>query len=339
MILPNSSGYSYETRDNIKIIRCDGFWGLKSSKSPLGKYEMWIKYGDKALKKYIKDYGKPDVIHAHNMIYSGLLAVHIHQKYKIPIIITEHSSQYAMGKISKELMSKLVEGFSFDVPIYAVSPKLIELLENKFQILKNKIEWLPNVLDPLVEDEPINYKQSDSKIRFLNVANLIPLKGQMDLIDAFNKAFHDQFEKVELVIVGDGMLKNELIKRIEELNLSQNIKLLGYLSRKEVLKQMDNSDVFVLPSHYETFGVVLIEAMSRGVPLISTYCGGPECIIDESNGVLVEPKNVEQLAQALSKMSCNYKSYNNEELRQQALNSYGKENFYKKIMNIYSKNS
>ncbi len=111
--------------------------------------------------------------------------------------------------------------------------------------------------------------------------------------------------------------------------------MIGLISREEVITQLDDCDVFVLPSHYETFGVVLIEALSRGVPVISTYCGGPECIVDESNGVLVQPKDVDELAQAMLKMYHEYSNYNKEQLRESVINLYGKEAFYKRVIEIY----
>ena len=122
---------------------------------------------------------------------------------------------------------------------------------------------------------------------------------------------------------------------VEQLNLSDKIKLIGLIDREEVVKQLDDCDVFVLPSHYETFGVVLIEALSRGVPVISTYCGGPECIVNESNGILVEPKNVNQLAEALLKMYHHHNDYDKALLRKEVIANYGKAAFYNNVLNIY----
>ena len=122
---------------------------------------------------------------------------------------------------------------------------------------------------------------------------------------------------------------------VTQFKLNQKIKLIGYINREQVITQLDDCDVFVLPSHYETFGVVLIEALSRGVPVISTYCGGPECIVNDSNGILVQPKNVEELAQALLKMYREYNNYNKEQLREDVISQYGKAAFYKRVMEIY----
>jgi len=191
------------------------------------------------------------------------------------------------------------------------------------------------VLDDFIEIKPLTIgKNQRLKFRFLNIANLIKLKGQAELIKAFAKLSKDK-DNIELIIAGEGELKEKLIHLIDTLHLNDKLKLIGLISREEVINQLDNCDFFVLPSHYETFGVVLIEALSRGVPVVSTYCGGPECIVNDSNGILVQPKNVDELAQAMLKMYHEHNNYNKEQLRESVINLYGKEAFYKRIMEIY----
>ncbi len=335
ILFPNSTFLDFEKIDHINVLRFDGFWGLKKTNLPLSKYEMWLKYGDYTLKKYINTFGKPDIIHAHNMIYAGISFMELSKKFNIPIVITEHSSQYIMGKVKNELYIKLKSAFNTSEYIYAVSPKLIKKLEQMFLLPVNKIKLLPNVLDDFIENKPLaKVNSKNDKIRFLNIANLIPLKGQKELVNAFSNAFNN-INNVELIIAGDGELKEELLNLINKLNLKNKVILVGLINRAEVLKQLDACDVFVLPSHYETFGVVLIEALSRGIPVISTFCGGPECIVNDSNGILVQPKDVEGLAKAMLKMYHIHTNYNKEQLRNDVIEQYGKEAFYKRVMEIY----
>ena len=335
-VAPFSSALTFITIEQVNVIRCDGFWGLNRTITPSSKLEMWYKYGEYTLDNYIKKYGRPDVIHVHNMIYAGLLASHFKQKYYIPIVITEHSSEYALESVSEDINSKIAAVFKKENYLFAVSPKLIELLQHKFPETINKFKFLPNVLDIKIENIPFGLeKETKQTVRFLNIANLIPLKGQEDLILAFEKAFKN-IENAELIIAGNGPLQNKLMELINQLDLTNKVKLIGLINREEVIKQLDDCDVFVLPSHYETFGVVLIEALSRGVPVISTYCGGPECIVNESNGILVEAKNVNQLADALLKMYNTHTKYDKITLRNDCISLYGKESFYKKTISIYN---
>ncbi|MCB9364245.1 MAG: glycosyltransferase [Flavobacteriales bacterium] len=335
ILIPNRSSICYDTIDKINVIRCEGFFGTMNSKLPLAKLKVLEKYFQVALKSYIKTYGKPDVIHVHNMIYAGLFVSHKKHLFKIPVIYTEHSSEYAMHEIVTEISSQLQVLYDTEQNIYAVSPELISLLENKFSV-PNTIKWLPNVIDPVIERTPLSTVNStNNKTRFLSIGNLIPLKGHIDLINAFAIAF-SSVDDVELIIAGSGVLENDLLQLISKLKLTQKVKLIGQINRQEVVNQLDQCDVFVLPSHYETFGVVLIEALSRGVPVISTYCGGPECIVDDTNGKLVAPKNVHQLSDVLLNMHKNYDSYNKFELRKNVIERFGKEAFYNQIISIYN---
>ncbi|MCO6499920.1 MAG: glycosyltransferase [Vicingus serpentipes] len=336
LVCPKRLALTYELIDQVNVMRCDGFWGVKSSFSEIDKYNLWLEYGKYALNKYIKKYGKPDIIHAHNMVYAGLFALETKEVFNIPVVVTEHSSQYAMKGVSEEVEKLLKNAFNNHDHFYAVSPKLIDLLSQKFSLPKKKLQWLPNVLPPEIEklELPKSLKKQD-KFRFINIANLIPLKGQKELIEAFDMAFKRN-EDVELVIAGQGFLHDELNNLIEKRNLKGKVKLIGLITRKEVVHQLDNSHVLVLPSHYETFGVVLIEALSRGIPVISTYCGGPECIVKEKNGVLIEPQNVKQLSQALRDIYINHNNYDRLAIREEVLNSFGGNYFYSKLLCIYN---
>ena len=108
------------------------------------------------------------------------------------------------------------------------------------------------------------------------------------LIRAFSKAFKDQ-PKVNLTIVGDGPEYNNLNNLIKTLKMEKQISLYGSANREEVKMLLQKSDAFVFSSQYETFGVVLIEAMACGLPVVATKCGGPESIIDSDKvGLLSE---------------------------------------------------
>ncbi|MCX8483416.1 MAG: glycosyltransferase, partial [Crocinitomicaceae bacterium] len=139
---------------------------------------------------------------------------------------------------------------------------------------------------------------------------------------------------VELRIGGEGELEKQLKEKVQELNLRQ-INFLGRLNRKEVANEILNSQAFVLSSDVETFGVVLIESLALGKPIIATRSGGPEYIINRNNGYLVEPNNVDQLSYAMLSMIENYEEFNHLNIQNDCLEKFGPKVIGKKLIEIY----
>ena len=161
------------------------------------------------------------------------------------------------------------------------------------------------------------------------------------LIKAFTKAFRD--EKVTLRIGGGGSLKTSLEALIKELSMENQIKLLGALSREEVSKEMRACDAFALPSEHETFGVVYIEALACGKPVIGADNGGAEDIIKENNGIIVKKKDAEDLTKALIRIKENYEMYDKYKISEETIFSYSEkvlvEKLKKKKKKVYERNN
>jgi len=89
------------------------------------------------------------------------------------------------------------------------------------------------------------------------------------------------------------------------MEIQKKVNFLGLISNDHVHAEMKSADAFVLSSHYETFGVVLIEALACGKPIIATSCGGPECIVNKKNGLLITPRDIEKLVLAMKTIEKN----------------------------------
>ena len=155
------------------------------------------------------------------------------------------------------------------------------------------------------------------------------------LIKAFNKAFKDE-NNVILRIGGDGTERENLEKLVNELSLQDKVEFLGSLNREEVKIEMKKCNVFSLASKFETFGVVLIEALATGTPVISTNCGGPYDIINDRVGRLVEVNNIEELADALKYVYVNYNNYDCNEIRKYCIDNFSNEAIGRKQLDIYN---
>lgn len=253
---------------------------------------------------YIEENGLPDIIYAHYM-YNIASVVTIREKYNIPIVGIEHWSvlnqptlsddNYYMGKIAYNGIDKLL----------AVSNSLAKSIRGKFA--KESI-----VVNDMVGEEFANAEMIDNtrqnKFRFLAIGSLIPRKGFDLLLEAFEKA-KLQEKDCELIIIGGGEEKENLQKQIDSLLLSNHVKLVGRKIKEEIISCLRESNVFVLSSHVETFSVVCIEALSIGVPVIATACGGPEEFIQRTDGLLVKPGSVDELGSAMLQMYQNYHNY------------------------------
>ena len=145
----------------------------------------------------------------------------------------------------------------------------------------------------------------DGKVRLLTVARLIEKKGVQYAVQAVANVLN-RYSNIEYHIVGDGPIKNTLECLIEELNVGNNVKLLGWRHQEEIIELMKHTDVFIAPSvvggdgDEEGIPVVLMEALAQGMPVLSTqHSGIPELVQDGESGFLVPERNVEALADKL----------------------------------------
>lgn len=145
-------------------------------------------------------------------------------------------------------------------------------------------------------------KDLNAIVRFLFVGRIVPIKNLPFLIEGFIKALK-QNKNIELNIVGDGLPKElELIKKIA--NQNKNIYFLGNKNRTEIIKQYQNSDVFVLTSNYDNYPNVIFEAMASGLPVIATNVGGVALqVIKQKTGILVNLNDTEQLSNAILELA------------------------------------
>lgn len=253
----------------------------------------------KVFKKFSKKNNyTPDVIHAHSLIWAGFAAFKIKSKFNIPYVVTEHRGRFSnnqfVSSAEKKEMSLLEVALAAQhaSKILCVSSVLIPFIKSIAP--SSNIETLPN----LVNTERFKVKTMSSKkgTVFICVASLIPLKNQEILI----RAFHEIAQSDDsLYIVGDGVLKEKLKLLCKQLGLCKQVFFTGHASPEQVAIYLEKSDVFVLPSKYEAFGVVYIEAMSAGLPVIASKGTGAVDFIHSGNGRLVEPSNIKDLAEKM----------------------------------------
>ncbi len=182
------------------------------------------------------------------------------------------------------------------------------------------------VIPPGINREKLSNIQLEKKSQqILCVANYLPGKGLIYLLEAFAQINRNNFT---LHLVGNPLKSSHhtnLKKIVAESNLTKEVFFENGAERAKINQLYSTADIFVLPSLKETFGIVLIEAMYYGLPIITTNVAAiPELIIDGENGLLVPPANSQELATALSKLmqNPNLSKQMGEKGRQIVTNSY-----------------
>ena len=206
-------------------------------------------------------------------------------KSNIIKIAQEHNHHNNNVKYTKKLIRSL-KNFDYFMP---VSKELCDFYSKK--ISKPKVIYIPNFIDN-VSSKTCNL----SSKRLISVGRLDPIKGFDDLIDLFN-LFYQKHPDWNLHIVGDGPEKEILQTKIHKLGLSKKITLCGTKYSEELENEYLNSSIYVMTSHSESFGLVLVEAANYGLPLIAfdSAQGANEIIENNKNGFLVKNRNAEEM--------------------------------------------
>lgn len=322
---------SREAIDGLTVYRVDGLYFRRPAQHQ--NHLSWVKAGLLCFGEYLKREGKPDVIHAHNAVYAGMLAQKIHDAYGLPYVITEHSSLYALKEADAATLHRAKKAFDGAAALAAVSEAFAGLLNKQFSF--RRFRCLPNVLDQQLERHP--YEPSAKKsgnFVFLHVASLIDVKDQATLLKAY-KLVAEKAGNTELWIGGSGYLLEELTELARRLGIESSVKFLGRLNREEVIERIQSADCFVLSSKYETFGVVVIEAMLFGKPVVVTRVGVGQSIVTDKTGYVVDVGNADQLSAAMLKMALAHNEYDAAYIRRYAIAHFGKEAFLRQVQKMY----
>jgi glycosyltransferase involved in cell wall biosynthesis len=287
-----------------------------------------------AFRKLVREGWKPDIIHAH-VYLAGVPAVILGKLYKIPVVITEHTTEIATHSLMTLNQKELRFAMSRAKFVLPVSDDLKETVENYYGI-KSRFRVVPNVIDtkmfyPLT---PQAENEEHRETRILLICNLIPQKGIPYLLEALGQIRRKE-RRFRLDIVGNGPNRTEYEKLTEYFGLEDVVKFHGLKPKEEVADFMRKCDFFVQPSLWETFGVVYIEAMACGKPVIGSNLPVLREIIDQRVGILVPPRDVKALKAAIEYMLDNYKNYSPEKIAQYARERFSYEVVGKMLDEVY----
>ena len=281
--------------DGIHVI------GTKGLNIPGVRGLMFKKNAKKALEELLEK-EDIDIIHGHYLFPAGAAAVEVGNAHNIKTYVTAHGSDMFELYKSQPLMRSTIRNVLKGADgVFAVSNALRhEIIATGVVGIagKTKISWNSVDIDKFSSRENDSFKREyrlTDKPIVLFVGNLIKRKNVESLLEAKKIANSDYY----LVVVGDGPLFKKLKKKVEEENI-RDVIFTG--SRNDVENIIPSCDVLVLPSFSESFGLVLIEALACGKPVIGSNVGGITEIINDDVGLLVNPTKVSSIARAIDRM-------------------------------------
>ena len=245
----------------------------------------------------------PDIIHLQSTIpLFSLFGIYIVEKY--PVLLTlhgyikeENKFHFGIEKIFNRFVSVPLERLALlKIPyIITVCPQIKDLIR---KFTNSKIFVVPNGIDlEYIQKIQPTKKFNYPTVFYIGVIN--KRKGVHDLIRAITLV-KNKVRNVKLYIAGNGPYLDKLKQLIRDLNLGENVTFLGFVSDNEKFAYMKSTDVFVLPTYWESFPFVVIEAMACGKPIITTDVGGNSFAVTHGlNGFLVKPGDWQQIAEKL----------------------------------------
>ncbi len=276
-----------------------------------------------------------DIIHAHDWLTypAGIAAKKVSGK---PLVVHVHATDFdrSGGSVNPDVYRIEKQGFDEANEIVAVSNFTRNIVIKNYGINENKITTVYNAVEPSVFEDATGEKKSDEKIvTFLG--RITTQKGPEYFIEAANKVIK-KMDNVRFVMAGSGDMMQKMIIRAAKLGITDKFHFTGFLKGSEVFKMFSHSDLYIMPSVSEPFGISPLEAMQSGVPVIISKQSGVSEIL--KHAIKVDFWDIDKMANAIYSI-LNYPALTKTIKRngRQEANSLRWEESAKKVYSIYQK--
>lgn len=252
-----------------------------------GSFSSVRSYLDWVLKSF-----QPDIVHLNTCLgESAIMFSMLRNIFSIPVILTMHAPHFGgkMLSIVKKICNQADQICCVSQWVLREIGELIPEIKNKLNLIYNGLPLFKVAPTPLSFFPPI----------ILLIGRLSPEKGFKSAIEAFS-LFKKEEPSAKLLIAGDGIEYEALLKQVNELQLENEVEFIGRLNREEIPHTINRASLVVIPSYFESFGLAALEAMQMGRPVIASNVGGlPEIVSSPEVGSLVPPKNPDALYKAI----------------------------------------
>lgn len=331
---------------DLRSIRRTRHWGYESFEHcgvqvrainlPVGAVPKKILHGAGVLTlsrlyaRICKEFGTPEVVHAH-FLESAAIAAVLCRKKNLPLVITEHTSSMNVPKLPVSVCTFAQKTYAQADVRLAVSSVFCKNLEAATGFTFQVIE---NIVDTQAFRHEGRPTQEDTVFRFVAAGGLTQRKGYDLLLSSFAEVLKS-YPMCALTVFGGGAEMSRLVQQAADLGISDQVRFMGLRSRDEIAEVYAQSDAFVLASRLETFGVVYIEAMASGLPVIATRCGGPEDFVTPESGLLIDVDDGAALTAAMKRMIANRAEYDSAKIAAYVRRRFSPECVAKHLTEIY----
>lgn len=310
---------------------------------PFCKYSSDAENLDAELKAILAYYQlhpdqKPALIHAHSTLKGGILARLLAKHWDIPYLITEHMNPFLLHGYTDFWKKEIIQALEEASAVLAVSE------HQRQHLLMHEINCNPISVGNLVDDARFTLvdQQKKEKIHFLIVTFYPNFIKDMDtFFEAIQilKSENKQ-NRFEFTVVGGGEIAGEYDtnyyqNKIEQLGVSDFVKVIPKASRAEMPRLMQEADALISTSIAESFGVAICEAMLCGKPVISTKNGGINDYGNTKNAILIPIKSPIDLVHAILNFEAKKADFDPAEIRESIVSKYGRKAFRARIDQIY----
>jgi glycosyltransferase involved in cell wall biosynthesis len=291
----------------------------------------------KAFKQLISTGWKPDVIHAQSTVYGGIIACYLGRENEIKTVITEHQL-FLLNNYSKFLQRKIFDALEGVNKVATVS------YHQKRCILMHSINCDPIVVGNYIDENlfALEERMPETPFKILAVTYPSFIKDNDTFFKAIALMVNKGHTDIQVTVIGNNSFfdltkanVDSFLSLAEKYRIVEYCNFIPYVERKDLPVQYYNHNVFVSTSIAETFGVAICEAMSTGMPVISTSSGGVDDTITDDSGIKVEIRDAEAIAEALISIKCGVTKFDPTLVRKTIVEKFGSIAFKKKLRMLY----
>ncbi|HKZ87854.1 MAG TPA: glycosyltransferase family 4 protein [Candidatus Bathyarchaeia archaeon] len=325
---------AHENIDGVEVYRVDSY------KNPSPDFATWVYLMNLNMQKEAaaiaaKLPDKIDVFHAHDWLVAdaGIGLKHVFRK---PLLATMHSTEIGrrdgVHTITERMIHETEAWLTYEAwRVVCCSDYMVQHVKWAFGLPNDKLSMIPNGVNPQIYDGLEKQDMGAFRAKFalpqekivLYVGRLVYEKGIHIFINAIPKVV--QKTDAKFIIVGSGYMQEQLSNIVKSMGLEHKVLFTGFVEEENLLKLQKIADVSVVPSLFEPFGIVALEAMAAKSPVVVSDTGGLSEIVDHDiTGVKVYPNNADSLAWGIIKV-----------LTDGAYRNRIRENAYKKIQEKY----